>query len=271
MDVVILYIVSKVLKLRISPLRSIMGGIIGGCGACIIIIRRDLQSGFLGLSANLLICMLMIKVWLGIKTFRHRWNVVITLYAVTFVLGGLLTFICYNTNLLLYMNRIFGIDSKKSIPMYVLLLAIVIIVVTLPFIMTYINTFRSRVTNVFEVSIQLEEKSIVTKGLLDTGNHLHDPISGKPVIIIEKALIQTILSKELMDYTTRLKVIPFRSIGNDHGTMYGIVLDQISIQINDEKHEHKDVIACLYEGTLSANKDYQLILHEELLRSGHWS
>ena len=84
-------------------------------------------------------------------------------------------------------------------------------------------------------------------------------------MIVEKELLQRLFTKELLEYSTRVKVIPFRSIGKDHGTLYGIMLDSMTVVVDEEEHRYENVIACLYEGTLSSKKDYQIILHEELL------
>ena len=103
------------------------------------------------------------------------------------------------------------------------------------------------------------------KALLDTGNHLREPLTNRPVIIVEKTLLKQIMTRELLEYTTRIKVIPYRSIGKEHGTMYGLVLDGLEVTVDNVVHKHEDVVACVYEGTLSSKKDYQLILHEELM------
>lgn len=265
MDYIILYLVAKVMKLPITSLRVIVGSMIGAVGACVILRFDQIHHGILSIIVNLAISVIMIKVSYRIKHIRYRWNIVLALYLVTLLLGGILTFVFYNSNVLAIWNQTVGASSKKTISVYMLVIAMSVILVTFPYLLTYINTFRSRVTNIFEVTIQLEDKSIVLKGLLDTGNHLREPITGKPVIIIERELVNQVMTKSLMEYTTRLKVIPFHSIGKDDGMMYGIVLDQIVINVNNQEHIHKNVVACLYEGTLSSHKDYQLILHEDLL------
>lgn len=265
MDFLILMLVSKVSKLRTSVVRIIMGGIIGAAGACFIMVCSELQTVLRNIIAYIVLSILMIRVSYGIHGIRNQLNICLAFYVVACFLGGMLTFIFFNTDITKYLNQLLGITPKQSVRLYMIVIAIGIIVLGTTYVIHYINGFRNRVTNIFEVAIQLEDKTVVTKGLLDTGNHLREPISGKPVIIVEKELINELLTKELMEYTTRLKVIPYRSIGKDHGTMYGIVLDRISVDVNEEKHEHKNVVACLYEGTLSSKKDYQLILHEELL------
>lgn len=75
--------------------------------------------------------------------------------------------------------------------------------------------------------------------MLDTGNMLKDPISGESVILLEKQKLCEILPSSLLEnmenilggefgtnqseqYKTKLRIIPFTSVGKQNGMMIGI-------------------------------------------------
>lgn len=113
------------------------------------------------------------------------------------------------------------------------------------------------------VRCQVNGKKICCTGLWDTGNSLFDPISGKPVLVLEK--------EELMKHSVyirkeKFRVIPFHSLGTKNGFLEAFVADYVQIETMDEKRkqdtiEREDVIIGVYEGKLSRDGSYQMILH----------
>ena len=93
--------------------------------------------------------------------------------------------------------------------------------------------------------------------MLDTGNLLRDPISKTPVIIVEKEKLYSIIPAELLDniekiiggeellfdnkYFSRLKILPFSSMGKQNGLMLGIKVDKIIIE-KEEIEERENII-----------------------------
>lgn len=265
MDFILLLMVSKLSQTKTTGVRIVLGSIIGAIISCLLLISNNLLPILRIIISYIITSVVMILICFRYESVRKLVTLVLYLYGVTILLGGILCSLFFNTSLVKYINQLLGTKGNQSISIFVLGIAVGVLVVCLPFVIRYVNAFRKRMNNIFDVSILLENRRIAAKALLDTGNHLREPLTNKPVIIVEKTLLKQIMTKELLEYTTRIKVIPYRSIGKEHGTMYALVLDQIDIVINNEHHKHDDVIACVYEGTLSSKKDYQLILHEELI------
>lgn len=64
--------------------------------------------------------------------------------------------------------------------------------------------------------------------LLDSGNSLMEPISGKPVSVVEKDLV-----KRLWEEEPRLfRVIPYHSVGRQHGILKGFLLPELQIEVD---------------------------------------
>lgn len=115
---------------------------------------------------------------------------------------------------------------------------------------------------IYEVVLIENGENIALKALLDTGNLLTDPVSGKPVSVVEET---DILRQWMLKYPQKYKVIPYHSIGNEHGILEGIVLDELMIQKKNEKKIEKDTIIAFYAGRLSKDGTFQMILNHNLV------
>lgn len=132
------------------------------------------------------------------------------------------------------------------------------------FYMIYQNR-KSRQNTIYQVSILEQGRRLDVKALFDTGNALREPISGKPVSILENNVWQAVAEEARPE---RYKIIPFHSIGQEHGILRGMEIDEMIIWTGDRKIVQKQAIIALYEGSLSKDKSFQMILHQGLLDLG---
>lgn len=98
------------------------------------------------------------------------------------------------------------------------------------------------------------------KALLDTGNSLIEPISRKPVCIIE----EEILARITLENPLFLRAIPYRSIGCEQGTLYGVEIPKIKIFAENTCYTAENVICAGAPHKLSTKGVYQMILHPAL-------
>lgn len=158
------------------------------------------------------------------------------------------------------------------------------------FIITYIafkivKTKLRKKDMIYQVEIKLQEKVLITKAMLDTGNLLKDPISGMPVIVVEKEQLYSLLPMQLLDHIeewiggdetflnqieekeliTRFRMIPFSSVGKQNGLMLGFKADQVVIEKEEGIQERKDVIIGIFNQTLSKDKRYTALIGLDLL------
>ena len=104
-------------------------------------------------------------------------------------------------------------------------------------------------------------EQIELKALYDTGNVLREPFSGKPVSIVERESLKNI---ELLKKPEKYKIIPFRSIGEEHGILKGMEVDEVIIEKKDTRIVlHRQIIA-FYDGRLSQDGSFQMILNQEV-------
>ncbi len=265
MDFFILLLTGRLMKLTYRLWRLLLGSVLGSLGATLLLYAHDLPLLVEFIFSYVVLAVAMVLVSFGRYKLNRLLFISLGLYGQTIFIGGVFHFIMGMPSVKKFIDSLLDLGSNYNISLVAMIIIMLIILILSPTVFCYINKIRRRLLTIFKVQLSLEGKSIAVKGLLDTGNHLREPISNKPVIIVEQKVIDKILTKDILEYSTRIKIIPYRSIGKDSGTMCGIVLDELLVEVNEEQHIYKNVVACLYKGTLSGKQDYQVILHEELI------
>lgn len=105
------------------------------------------------------------------------------------------------------------------------------------------------------------ENKIELDALIDTGNSLTEPISGKPVSVIEGGILDELTGIKVQE---KLKAIPYRSVGKNNGIMMGYEIPEIIIMKENEKIRWQKVIVGISSNKVSADGKYQMILHPDL-------
>ncbi len=138
---------------------------------------------------------------------------------------------------------------------------------------------------IVQVTIRLNEKVETVKGLIDSGNQLYDPISKTPVMIIETGKVQHIIPPSILaiieddnpiekmhevdtNWLNKLRIIPYRGVGNDHQFLVAFKPDEVTIEKNSETIVVSKVFVGLNGRSLSADGNYECIVHPKMLQSG---
>lgn len=115
---------------------------------------------------------------------------------------------------------------------------------------------------IYEVTLTEGEENAVYRALFDTGNLLSDPVSGKPVSVVE----ETDLTRGWLEkYPQKYRIIPYQSVGREHGVLEGIVVDELVIRKEREQVVRKGAVIALYKGKLSKDGEFQMILNHSLI------
>ena len=136
-----------------------------------------------------------------------------------------------------------------------------------------------------EIEILINQKKIKTKAMIDTGNMLKEPITNVPVIVVEHILLYSCMPKEILNnlkeimggdfknipcdiqekYITKLKLIPFSSLGKQNGMLIGIRPEYVKVITDEQEKINKNVIIGIYEKSLTKKGEYQALIGIELL------
>lgn len=124
------------------------------------------------------------------------------------------------------------------------------------------------------------------EALLDTGNALSDPLSGRPAIVIEYHAIRGVLPVEIQalyerggendwleagsalaesEWSDRFSLVPFTAVGKTRGLLLGFRPDQVEVQVRAEAAATKEAIVCISRQKLSAEGRYRALLNPVLV------
>ncbi len=118
-----------------------------------------------------------------------------------------------------------------------------------------------RKKHIWKVTIVSSGENKNIQALLDTGNSLIEPISKKPVCLIEEELLAHIT----LENPLFLRVIPYRSIGCEQGLLYGVEIPRLEIFTDEGYYVAEHVICAGVGHKLSTKAAYQMILHPALI------
>lgn len=281
MNYIILFATGYLMKIKMKQLRLIISGLLGGIYA--VIAYLEILPIYSSLAMKIILSILMVYIAFKAKGVKPLSKQLVIFYLTSFVFGG-----CAFA--LLYFIRPQDILMRNGVYVGTYPIKVAILGGIVGFIITYIafkivKTKLRKKDMIYQVEIKLQEKVLITKAMLDTGNLLKDPISGMPVIVVEKEQLYSLLPMQLLDHIeewiggdetflnqieekeliTRFRMIPFSSVGKQNGLMLGFKADQVVIEKEEGIQERKDVIIGIFNQTLSKDKRYTALIGLDLL------
>ena len=280
MNYIILFGTGYVIRLKIKHLRILLSSLIGAIYA--ILAYAGIFPMYANIFVKIVLSICMVYIAFYPKNIKGMVKELIVFYLVSFALGG-----CAFA--LLYIVRPQDIFMKDGVYIGTYPIKIALLGGIVGFVVTYIafKVVKTRMTKnelIYDMVIKIKDKELTTKVMLDTGNMLKDPISNMPVVLVEKSILYPILPKELLEnsknilggdfkenedinneYRTRLRIIPFTSVGKQNGMMLGIKVDEIKIITDVDEVINDNAIICVYEKEFSKRKKYFGLIGIDLL------
>ena len=118
--------------------------------------------------------------------------------------------------------------------------------------------------NLCRVTLKGEHASVKVEALLDTGNHLREPISGKPVAVLDKSIFLKLYPEGTAG---GFRVIPYRSIGKRDGILPGYLIPEIVVETDGVQKAYRDMYVGISQDNLSGGEAYRMILNPEILEA----
>lgn len=116
--------------------------------------------------------------------------------------------------------------------------------------------------NICQVTLVGKGAKITVNALIDTGNSLIEPISGKPVSILEKKVFDGLWRDEKPE---GYRIVPYHSIGKKRGILHSYLLPELKIEIDGVIKVCKNVYIGVGEEELQCGEGYSFILNPILL------
>lgn len=287
-DFILLYLLKKVNRKSSNIPRLIGAAAVGGVVAVIVGIFPWMDVVIRFLLMNIAASILMILIAFGRCKPPDLFKQVVVLYLITYFVGGLINSIYYHINFKLLLMKLGNGMIFSNIPMKFVVITFLVLTPAVLLLIWLLRWYQNNSPQTFEVELVLEDRKICTRGLMDTGNCLYDPIYKRPVMVIEDSLIEKLLSTEFRkeleeaknyvqrndfdiskwnmesEHLLRLRFVPYRSVDKT-GMMLGLILDKVLIHTGKETICNEKVIAAICENHLSTKDNYHVILHTGLL------
>ena len=216
------------------------------------------------------------------QNVKKMWKQILIFYLTSFVFGGVALYLIYflKPQDILMKNGMYVGENILKIILLGGIVAFVVIKISLKIIKTKISS-KDMYCN---IKIKLNEKEVETTAMLDTGNLVKEPITNTPVIIVESSLLYEMLPKEILNnleevlngnlsdipeeiqekYISKMRCIPFKSLGKENGMLLGIRADEIEVIKEDENKIIKNAIIGIYDKSLTKRGEYRALVGIDL-------
>lgn len=289
---IILLLTGKIAGLRCKLGLLIFGGIL--CGIYSFILFWDTLDPILALLSKLAFSAAVVYIVFRPKRLRRFARIILVFYLVSFAMGGI-------TIGMMYFLGIAGVTQNSSIYLGVLgylyvLLGCAMTYFLFQFFAEFIKGRMIKERTYADVEIAMDGRTVTMTGMVDTGNFLTDPLTGKPVMIISASAAKLFVSDEIVEeavsgrknqilsealmnsnYANRIRMIPFQSIGEERGYLVGIRPDSIRIGIHSRYDSDRTLTAsegsilAIYKGVFSGGQpdgDCSILLHPSMIEGG---
>lgn len=265
MDLVLLIIVKRLRRQEGKLYRLVLGSIAGAALSCLVNIYFMSDIFLYLLIGYGLTGFLMTMITFGVQNKRAFISNYLVLLITTFVLGGMVNSLYLNTQTRYYLNLMYQelLQGEKRTATIVIITIITLLLFSFVCIIWRQN--RKKEEELYSVELYIEDEPILCKGLMDTGNSLRDPVSGKPVIVVDEKLLEKEMNQLKELHPNRIRVIPYSSVGKHNGLLFGIRLKKIIISNSNDCICNHEVVAALSNQGFANREAYQVLLHTDLL------
>lgn len=281
MNSIIIYATGITLKTKTSIIRITLSSLIGSIYAIITYISEI--EIYASIILKLILSIIMVYIAFNPQNIKKMLKQTAIFYLVSFIFGGVALYLIYfiKPQEVFIKNGIFVGENILKIILLGAIVAFLIIKISLKIIKTKINSKDMYC----KIKVKLEGKYIETRAMIDTGNLVKEPITNIPVVIIESSLLYGVLPSKILNnlenilcgnfehipeeiqekYNSKLKCIPYSSLGKQNGMLIGIKAEEIEIETEEETKKSNNVIIGIYDKSLTKKGEYRALIGIEFI------
>lgn len=245
MDLLLLYLTAETLKKTATFFKILSGALLGAGGYCILLCIPWVSYPVKVLLGMVPLGMGMVKLVCRTKGLYELLYGTGYLFTYAFLLGGFLLFLFRRIPVLAkYRDSLLLIFTAGFTGAFI--------------ISREIKRRKKQQENPFCKVELLGDKGVISLiGLVDTGNGLIEPLSKRPVAVLEEDVW-----KEMNRWKRQEKYrpIPFHSIGKEHGILESYEVENIRLYEETGQKQLPCAMVAVFKGKLSAKGDYQILL-----------
>ncbi len=280
MNYIILFATGVIYKARTRVRNLLLSSLIGGVYA--ILSFTTGMKIYASIFLKIILSIAMVYIAFRPEKIKTLFKLLMLFYLVSFAFGG-------TAFALLYFIKPQDILIKNGVltgtyPIKIAFLGAMIGFIILQLATKGIKNKLSKKDMFCDIEIQLEDKKLATKAMIDTGNLLKEPITGLPVIVIETEELKGILPENIIEnteniisgnlkgiedkYILRFRMIPFTSLGKQNGLLLGMKADKVIIKKEENSQIIKNAMIGMYNKPLTKSKQYHALIGLDMLEGG---
>lgn len=277
---IILLATGVINKSTISIIRILLSSLIGSLYA--VILYLSVVEALSGIALKILLSVCMVYIAYNPRNIKSLLKQLILFYLTSFTFGGVAFALLYFVkpqNILIKNGVLIG-----TYPLKIALTGVIVgfIIITIAF--KSIKKKLSKKDMFCNITIEFDGRFRTLRAMIDTGNLLKDPLSGNPVVVVEKQELVDVVPIKILEitekivagqydenlnkYASKFRVIPFTSLGKENGLLLGLKIDNLHFEYDEQESNIKNVIIGIYNKRLSKTNDYSALIGLDILERG---
>ena len=264
-DLLILYLVARALKLHSSKWRVVVGALLGTVFAVVSPLLNVSVS--LAVLCKIALALLMVAVLAEFKNAKQYFTSVLLFFSFTFLLGGAcLGVLSILTN---DVASYVSLNYEASVPVGLIVFVVWVYVRIIGEFAQYIYKRKEVNSFLFDCEVETKHAKLNMVGFLDSGNHLFDDALGLPVIVVTEKVFFALFPELKTQYLGNQNLygehfVPYSTVSGDNSKMLVAVPDSFCMYLSGGEVKHKPlVLVGLAKGKLESC--YDCLLHPALL------
>lgn len=284
LDWLLLLCTQAIARLQVPKLRIFAGAVVA---SLIVPVTVYFPESFLAHPAGkLLFSMLIIWTAFGFRSVTRFLKLLLLFYFVTFAVGGSLFAIHYMLQTQAAFTSASFLTVSTGYGDHVSWLFVAIMFpIALYFTKSRMDKQRFeqfRYDQLHNVQVSINGISHKTEGFIDSGNHLSDPLTKRPVVICDQLFLRNWFTEEEWqllaqansdldldllpkDWPYEFSVVPYQGVNGEGALMLVLKPDSILIEMEQVQIETDRVWIGIQFGNLTADRRYHCLLHPSLV------
>ena len=281
MNYIIILATGIIIKEKVNVIRVLFASFLGAVYS--IVCYMNIFEVYSSIILKFILSVVIVYISYNPTNIKKLMKQLLIFYLISFAFGGAAFALIYivKPQEILMKNGLF----LGTYPLKTIILATIITFIIIITAFKIVKTKISKKDMYCDILVRVNNYNINVKAMIDTGNLLKDPLTQKPVLIIEKNSLYNVLPKQILnnlenilggdlekipeeiqkEYLPKLKFIPFSSLGKQNGMIIGIKSEEIKILYEENEIKREDVVIGIYDKSLTKKGEYEALIGIDML------
>lgn len=261
MNGIVLAVLNKLLEKRAGLGRILFGAGLGGLWACAVALFPQMPGFARMIGTDLAAAVLMTAVVFRPAGIRELAGELAGLYLVSGLTAGVLAALYQHTRAGWYMELLAAGEGRAAFPLFIwMLMAAAGGVGAWGLGKAAARSLKNRIQGrrFCHVTLGFQENTVRVRGLLDTGNCLREPFSGRPVHVADAQVMLRLCPR-----VSQVFYVPFRAVGTERGLLPAVSIDWMEVELGGESRRFNHPLIAVSKEDVSVQGSYQILLQQE--------